>query len=104
MTPKTKKLLDYIVEYNHQHGVSPSYDEMTTAMGLKSKSGIHRMVDSLISENYIERREGKNRGIKVINYHPFKEVMRTRLTMIMNANNFPEMKDIARLTLAEYFQ
>ena len=42
LTRKQHELLSYINGYLSEHGVSPSFDEMKDALGLRSKSGIHR--------------------------------------------------------------
>ena len=47
LTPKQHKLLLHIQEQTAQNGYAPSYDEMRDAMGLRSKSGIHRLVCAL---------------------------------------------------------
>ena len=48
LTKKQKELLEYIQNYQMKSGVTPSYEEMKAALNLKSKSGIHRLVLSLI--------------------------------------------------------
>lgn len=47
MTAKQLALLRYICGYQEAHGYSPSYAEMRDAMGLRSKSGIHRFLASM---------------------------------------------------------
>ena len=42
LTRKQYELLVYIDGYLKDNGVSPSFDEMKDALGLQSKSGIHR--------------------------------------------------------------
>ena len=47
MTRKQSELLKYITAYIQKNDFSPSYDEMKVAVNLKSKSGIHRLVEAL---------------------------------------------------------
>lgn len=48
MTPKQKQALDFIKAYiTESGGISPSFEEMKDALGLKSKSGVARLVASL---------------------------------------------------------
>ena len=47
LTKKQKELLNYISTSQNRNGVSPSYDEMRSALNLKSKSGIHRLILAL---------------------------------------------------------
>ena len=46
--------------------VSPSFEEMATAMDLHSKSGVHRIVCSLEERGYIRRIAHRARAIEVI--------------------------------------
>ena len=67
ITEKQKKLLAYLSEViEDTDGIAPSYDEMRVAMGLASKSGIHRMIKALEERGYIERLPNKARAIKII--------------------------------------
>src|ERR1700756_3832436 len=47
LTRKQYELLLFINERLSRGGVSPSFDEMKEALGLKSKSGIHRLITGL---------------------------------------------------------
>ena len=47
LTKKQYKLLDFIDKYQKRSGISPSFEEMKIGLGLKSKSGIHRLVKNL---------------------------------------------------------
>ncbi len=47
-------------------GVSPSFDEMKDALGLKSKSGIHRLVTGLEERGFIRRLPHRARAIEVL--------------------------------------
>lgn len=47
LTRKQHQLLIFINERLNATGVAPSFDEMKEALGLKSKSGIHRLISGL---------------------------------------------------------
>ena len=67
LTRKQKQLHDFISSYQfHNDGVSPSFDEMKDAMNLKSKSGIHRLLDALEERGFIRRHRGRARAIAVL--------------------------------------
>ena len=55
LTKKQKELLDYLTTHAEKHDVPPSFDEMRDALGLASKSGIHRLVSGLEERGYIRR-------------------------------------------------
>ena len=65
LTPKLRSLLHFIESYAAENmGVMPSYDNMRESMGLKSKSGVHRMVKSLEYRGHISAPR-KARGISL---------------------------------------
>lgn len=67
LTVQQGKLLEFITNYvTEHHGVSPSYDEMLAAMGLKSKSGINRLVVDLEERGHIARDKGARRSISLV--------------------------------------
>lgn len=47
-------------------GVSPSFDEMKEALGLKSKSGIHRLITALEERNFLRRLPHRARALEVV--------------------------------------
>lgn len=66
LTHKQKELLDYINTYQNDHGASPSFEEMKEALGLKSKSGIHRLISSLEERGFLRRLAHKARALEVV--------------------------------------
>ncbi|MBQ8436082.1 MAG: transcriptional repressor LexA, partial [Alphaproteobacteria bacterium] len=47
-------------------GCPPSFDEMKDAIGLKSKSGIHAMIEALVERNFLKRIPHKARALEVV--------------------------------------
>jgi repressor LexA len=66
LTRKQNELLNYINRYLTEKGLSPSFDEMKDALGLKSKSGIHRLITGLEERGFIRRLPHKARALEVI--------------------------------------
>ena len=66
LTRKQNELLLYINRHLMEKGVSPSFDEMKEALGLKSKSGIHRLITGLEERGFIKRLAHKARALEVI--------------------------------------
>jgi repressor LexA len=69
MTPRQFELLTFVRTYIAGHGYSPSYDEMAGAIGLASKSGIHRLITALAERGHIRRLPNRRRSIQVL-AHP----------------------------------
>ncbi len=66
LTKKQYELLAFIDERLRGTGVSPSYDEMKDALGLRSKSGIHRLVTGLEERGFIRRLAHRARALEVL--------------------------------------
>ena len=48
LTQRQHDLLMFIHTSTQASGVSPSYEEMAAALGIKSKSAIHRLIKMLV--------------------------------------------------------
>ena len=72
LTQKQYNLLAFINKVNKETGQCPSFDEMKDAIGLKSKSGIHALINSLEERNFIRRLPHKARALEVIRMPHFK--------------------------------
>ena len=66
LTKKQRDLLFYIHEHMEGSDVPPSFEEMKEALGLKSKSGIHRLISALEERGYIERLPHRARALRVV--------------------------------------
>ena len=66
LTRKQYELLVYIDQELSKKGVSPSFDEMKDALGLRSKSGIHRLITGLEERRFIRRLPHRARAIEVL--------------------------------------
>ena len=47
LTRKQQELLSFIDDRLRADGVSPSFEEMKDALQLRSKSGVHRLINAL---------------------------------------------------------
>ncbi|WP_286831525.1 MULTISPECIES: transcriptional repressor LexA [Kordiimonas] len=66
LTAKQNQLLLFIQERLASSGVSPSFDEMKDALGLKSKSGVHRLINALEERGFIRRMANRARAIEIL--------------------------------------
>src|SRR5271154_695373 len=66
LTRKQHELLVYINRRLADSGVSPSFEEMKDALGLKSKSGIHRLISGLEERGFIRRLPHRARALEVM--------------------------------------
>lgn len=65
LTKKQRDLLLFIYERLSDDDVPPSFEEMKDALGLKSKSGIHRLISGLEERGYIERLPHRARALEI---------------------------------------
>ncbi|MBR3502438.1 MAG: transcriptional repressor LexA [Alphaproteobacteria bacterium] len=72
LTEKQYNLLAYINKINKETGQCPSFDEMKDAIGLRSKSGIHNLINSLAERGFLRKIPHKARALEVIRLPKFK--------------------------------
>ncbi|HBH27069.1 MAG TPA: repressor LexA [Rhodospirillaceae bacterium] len=66
LTAKQKDLLLFLHRWTTAQGTAPSFEEMAQALGLKSKSGVHRLISALEERGYIVRLPHRARAIEVV--------------------------------------
>ncbi|MBB4630466.1 transcriptional repressor LexA [Sphingosinicella soli] len=68
LTRKQHELLMFINDRLQAGGVSPSFEEMKDALDLKSKSGVHRLVNALEERQFIRRLPNRARALEVLRF------------------------------------
>lgn len=66
LTRKQHDLLNFIHGQIRETGVSPSFEEMKDALGLKSKSGVHRLITALEERGFIRRLAHRARALEIV--------------------------------------
>lgn len=66
LTTKQQELLTFINNRLDEGGVSPSFEEMKDALDLRSKSGIHRLINALEERGFIRRLPNRARALEVL--------------------------------------
>ncbi len=72
LTPKQYKLLMFIDNFIKENGCCPSFEEMKQAVGIKSKSGIHALIEELIERDFVKKLPHKARALEVLRTPRFK--------------------------------
>ncbi|MBF0248695.1 MAG: transcriptional repressor LexA [Alphaproteobacteria bacterium] len=78
LTKKQYDLLLLIDKRIRDTGVPPSFEEMKEAVGLKSKSGIHRLISGLEERGFIRRLPHRARALEVLKMPENIERVRTQ--------------------------
>lgn len=63
LTPKQKKVLDFISSFVNKKGYSPSLEEIASYSKLKAISTVHQHVEALRDKGYLRKEENQPRGI-----------------------------------------
>lgn len=66
LTHQQQRLLLLIKQHLDEDGVPPSFDEMKDAIGLASKSGIHRLIMGLEERGFIRRLPHRARALEIL--------------------------------------
>tara|TARA_Y100000590_G_scaffold115130_2_gene131241 strand:+ start:12624 stop:13259 length:636 start_codon:yes stop_codon:yes gene_type:complete len=93
LTKKQKELYDFLKDYIKKSGISPSFEEMKTALNLKSKSGIHTLITNLEQRGFIKRLKHKARAMQILK-NP-QDMNSTNENNINNSMNIPILGSIS---------
>ncbi|WLA80340.1 hypothetical protein QIH87_50185 (plasmid) [Bradyrhizobium elkanii] len=66
LMPRQRDCLNFIRGTIAASGMSPTYEEIMDALGLRSKSGVHRLVTGLEERGAIRRIPGLKRTLKLV--------------------------------------
>lgn len=66
LTPKQLECYRAMEGYKSRNGVMPSYRELMELLGLKSLSGIHRMVEGMEERGALQRLPDRARAIRLL--------------------------------------
>ncbi len=94
LTRKQQELLIFIDERLKSDGVSPSFEEMKEALNLKSKSGVHRLINALEERAFIRRLPNRARALEVLR---LPEALKPGLTLVSSR---PGPRPVAQAMLA----
>lgn len=82
LTRKQQELLIFIDGRLKSDGVSPSFEEMKEALSLKSKSGVHRLINALEERAFIRRLPNRARALEVLRLPDALKVEKPALTLV----------------------
>ena len=66
MTKKQSDCFSFIKHYLSVNGIPPSVDEMRAGLGLKSKSGVHRLLNGLRERGLVDWLPNRARSIYLV--------------------------------------
>jgi len=72
---RERELVKFIMQFQEQHGYSPTLREMADAMDRRSVSTIHSLIRSLVDKGYIQKVDGNNRTLKILQKDKLGELL-----------------------------
>lgn len=63
LTPRQKRVLDFIVRFSKSKGYAPSLEEIASHFKLKAVSTVHQYVKVLVAKGYLKKEENQPRGM-----------------------------------------
>jgi len=73
LTDKQQLTLNFIQQYIARHTVAPKLQEIADGIGIRSRGVAHRYVQALVSSGFIETRNSKHRGIRLLQANPYQK-------------------------------
>ncbi|NIJ36615.1 repressor LexA [Sphingopyxis panaciterrae] len=101
LTAKQHELLHFIQQKLDASGISPSFEEMKEALGLKSKSGIHRLISALEERGFLRRLPNRARALEVVKLPETVKAAPARENVVPLRKPAPAMRPIAANDIIE---
>lgn len=81
LTKKQSLIIEFITEFTDRQGVSPSYREIGTALGLSSVSAVAEHIENLVAKGALKKVPGAARSLEVVDtsYPETTELFKFRL-------------------------
>ena len=71
LTKKQALIIDFINDFTGTRGVSPTYREIMTSLGLSSVSAVAEHIDNLCAKGALKKVPGAARSLEVVDFtHP----------------------------------
>jgi repressor LexA len=89
LTKKQHELLLYIASRLRETGIPPSFEEMKVALGLRSKSGIHRLMTALEERGFLKRLPHRARAVEILRLPDNVAPMRSAIRIVSSGESPP---------------
>ena len=67
MTPRQSLCYKFVQKYWGEHGVAPTYNEIAEHMGVKNRSTVNRLVNSMVQRGLFEHEPKLARSVRPAN-------------------------------------
>lgn len=104
LTAKERKCYDFVAATLTKDRVAPSYDEIMQYMGLRSKSGVHRIIQSVASKGYLYTIPGRARAISLAPQNASDEMAIALLNILKVSRLKPTRSKNKSVLLSEIYE
>ena len=66
LSDSQRKTLSFIRQYVARYGYAPKLQEIAAGIGISSRGVVHRYIQALVQEGYLENISGKHRGLRLL--------------------------------------
>jgi len=102
LTHRQRDLLVFIDQHLKLTGVCPSFEEMAAAINVRSKSGIHRLINALEERGFLARRHKRARALEVLRL-PLDVTARDAIRAAPSATVVPPNPNFGEIAAADDF-
>lgn len=85
---KEREILEYIAQFQKQFGYSPKLGEIAQATSHKSNSTVHAIIRSLVEKGYVQKVDGNNRVLKILDQKIASAALGTQPSMELPVMGF----------------
>jgi SOS-response transcriptional repressor LexA len=96
MTKGQRKVLEFMSDYTAANGVPPTMTEIAAHVGVKQRSNIHRMLNSLINRGFVEKTAAGHTRCYFV-----RDALKIRISQIIDAHKEKQIPAGEALTLIE---
>lgn len=102
MTPKHRKIINFVRAHQIKHDISPSVREIQRAIGCKSSGQISDALNRMEEDGVIRRTPNKPRSIEIVvsndNQDPWVQIGKAALSLL-NAVKMEDINDVGEGTV-----
>ena len=103
LTKRQRDILDYVKDFLHRHGYSPTLEEIANHFSLASLNGVYKHLRALEERGFIRRLSNQSRSIQVLETSLSRQVVLPLLGYIAAGQPVEPVADVEEISVPESF-
>ena len=103
LTKRQKDILDFVKDFLHRHGYSPTLEEIANHFSLASLNGVYKHLRALEQRGFIRRLSNQSRSIQILETSLSRQVMLPLLGYIAAGQPVETVADVEEISVPESF-